>query len=174
MVYKFKKSSRVKADANKIMQEINSQDGFITPEKYVDFARDPSTEAHKTITWDDSEAAMKWRLDEARHVIRSIVIVQDDTDMEPVRVFASITVDHGTERSYVPADVFLNDAVMLSEVVDDIKKGIDELVRKLRGYEILADDLKCKGTFIRAQDDLKKVKDLFFEFGMSEFVEKAL
>ncbi len=54
--------------------------GRLTPEQVVDAARSSKSALHKCFTWDDSEAAHKWRIDEARELIRSVrieVVVED-------------------------------------------------------------------------------------------------
>lgn len=44
--------------------------GVVLPEAVVEFAKDPETALHSRFDWDDSEAAAKWRLVQARQVIR--------------------------------------------------------------------------------------------------------
>lgn len=49
--------------------EVIRATGALTPERVVDFARNPNTALHDRFTWDDTEAAQRWRLREARDVI---------------------------------------------------------------------------------------------------------
>lgn len=54
--------------------------GVLLPEAVVQAARDPRSPLHASFTWNDSEAAEKRRLDEARALIRSVkVIIQTDS-----------------------------------------------------------------------------------------------
>lgn len=46
--------------------------GRLTPEDAIEDARDPESPLHPHFTWDDSEAAKKQRLYEARMLIRSV------------------------------------------------------------------------------------------------------
>lgn len=49
--------------------------GRLTPDAVVEAARDPTSPLHDHFTWDDTLAAQKCRLDEARTLIRSIRVV---------------------------------------------------------------------------------------------------
>jgi hypothetical protein len=56
------------------LRAIENRAGKLTPEQVVNAAADESSALHSCFTWDDSEAAAKWRLDEAREIIRSVRI----------------------------------------------------------------------------------------------------
>lgn len=61
--------------------------GRLTPKAVVETARDSKNVLHKFFDWDDQIAAGKWRLDQARTLIRAIRIEEDDA--EPVPAFLS-------------------------------------------------------------------------------------
>ena len=71
------------ADANKVAAEITSIGDEVTPQQIVDKARDSSTELHKCFEWDDSVAAEKYRLCQARKVVQLLVIDNHDDEKEP-------------------------------------------------------------------------------------------
>lgn len=50
-----------------------SVDGKLYPGDVVARAADPASPLHKHFTWDDSEAAAKWRMHEARNLINAVV-----------------------------------------------------------------------------------------------------
>ena len=87
-----------KADASKVANEIISIGDEARPEQIVEKARDPESELHKCFIWDDKIAAEKWRLEEARHIVRLLVIDKQDEEPneEPVRVFFKVNNDHDT------------------------------------------------------------------------------
>lgn len=71
------------ADAEKCYREIESL-GDCKPEEIVEFAEDEETELHKCFEWDDTKAAQRWRVQQARIVCNSLtVIVEEDVD-EPI------------------------------------------------------------------------------------------
>lgn len=68
------------ADAGKVFAEITSIGDSYTPEEIVEKANDPDSELHKCFEWDDTIAAHKYRLTQAREIVRSLVVVKDKTD----------------------------------------------------------------------------------------------
>ena len=77
-------------DAQTVAEEINGIGDNVTPKQIVDRARDESSELHKCFTWDDAIAAEKYRLTEARQIIRCLVKEKspdDNKDAPPIRVF---------------------------------------------------------------------------------------
>ena len=68
--------------------------GLVPPQAIVDFARDSNTALHDEFTWDDAKAAELRRLDEARRLIRVMVVVQNIGDKDrKIRAFVSIMED---------------------------------------------------------------------------------
>ena len=68
----------VKADANKCAQEIVSIGESAEAQQVVDFARDENTELHKCFEWDDKVAGEAYRRDQARWVLRHLVIKEQE------------------------------------------------------------------------------------------------
>lgn len=50
------------------------KNGRLTPEAVVRAAKDPTSPLHKRFEWDDSEAAHQYRLEQARRLIRSVMV----------------------------------------------------------------------------------------------------
>lgn len=63
--------------------------GVLLPLKVVEFARNPDTALHSRFDWSDRKAAQKYRLWQAREVIRVYVTVLE-ADTEPVKVYVSL------------------------------------------------------------------------------------
>lgn len=87
-----------KADAQKVADEIVEIGDEATPEQIVEKARDNTTELHKCFTWDDTKAAELYRLQEARQVVRLLVIEPKAEEAEPqaIRMFFKVGTAHGT------------------------------------------------------------------------------
>jgi hypothetical protein len=66
--------------------------GVLKPEQVVEFAKDPNTALHSWFDWDDTEAARKWRIDQARTIIR-VMVAPVDGSKNPVRMLVSIMDD---------------------------------------------------------------------------------
>lgn len=77
-----------RADAERCWEEIQMLGDGVTPEKVVEIAASEDSELHKCFEWDDTQAARKYRLDQARQVIRNIVYVPEKPQQAPVRVLS--------------------------------------------------------------------------------------
>lgn len=78
-----------KADAQKVADEIGAIGEEITPAQILEKARNKNTELHKCFEWNDSVAAEKYRLHQARMIVCNLVIknVDAEDDTQQVRVF---------------------------------------------------------------------------------------
>lgn len=78
----------------KELMKLEKAKGCITPESIVEKARSQSSPMHQYFTWDDTKAAEKQRLHEARQVIRSVIILPVESKTEnvkTVRAFVSVS-----------------------------------------------------------------------------------
>lgn len=82
-------SELYKADAQKVADEIMEIGAEATPRQIVDKAADKNTELHKCFTWDEKDAADKWRLHQARNIVCCLVIkrTEDQVDKPEIRFF---------------------------------------------------------------------------------------
>lgn len=72
-----------KADPQLVAEEIVSIGEKATPHQILDKARDHNTELHKCFEWDDSIAAEKYRLSQARKVVCHLVVRETVQDKKP-------------------------------------------------------------------------------------------
>ena len=119
-----------KADAQKVADEIGS--GQITPQEVLEKARDVNSELHKCFEWDDSIAAEKYRLQQARSIIINLVYVQKKAEEQSVRCF-SLTSKVST---YQPTQQFL---VQEDEYQTLLKRALAELEAFKRKYHTLTE-----------------------------------
>lgn len=91
-----------KANAQKVYEEIG--DRKVTPEEVLEQARnDENSELHKCFEWNDSIAAEKYRLTQARQIIQLLVIKPEKKEEPQVRVFQITT----ETNNYQPTKLFL-------------------------------------------------------------------
>ena len=118
------------ADAQKCYEEIG--DGKVTPESVLERARDEDSELHKCFCWDDTEAAEKFRLMQARQVIQFLVVRPKVENPQPVRMF-QIT----SERNvYQPTRLFLTQP---DEYQTLLKRAKQELAAIRERYKTLTE-----------------------------------
>lgn len=87
-----------RANPQRIGEELakitDAHDGRLTPDDVVEAAKNPRSALHKHFEWNDQAAAQAFRLDQAREIIRTIRIVEDESSGELTRAFLSV-VDKG-------------------------------------------------------------------------------
>lgn len=78
--YKFRSGSGFNGDAKQTNDELvrirKTNNGKLLPDDVVINAADPNNPLHEHFNWDDSEAAMQWRIHTARNLINSIQIIE--------------------------------------------------------------------------------------------------
>lgn len=115
-------------DAQKCYDECQTLNE-ITPENVLNKARDEETELHKCFEWDDSVASEKYRLIQARDVIRHfVVIAHDESEEEPVKVRSyQVT----TQRNvYEPTRLFLQKPDEYKALLERAKNELDNFKRR--------------------------------------------
>lgn len=71
------------ADAQKCYDEVQTLGEKYTPRDILELARDPNTELHKCFDWDDTSAAEKWRIQQARKLCGSFIVTVERGHSEP-------------------------------------------------------------------------------------------
>lgn len=106
-----------------------NHNGVLKAEDVVAFARDPESALHACFDWEDSEAAEKWRLSQARAVIRLCVTVISE-DVEPVRAFVSLPSDRTNGGGYRSTRDVVNDEIRRGELLADAMARLQSIKRK--------------------------------------------
>ena len=131
-----------KADAQKCYEEIMEIcDGLdsATPQDILDRARDENSELHKCFTWDDSIAAERYRINEARLITRQLVIKEEvvPTDRPEVRLFYKTD----NESGYKPTELIL-------QKEDEYKALLKRAYAELQAFKVKYSMLKeLQGIF---------------------------
>ncbi len=117
---------------------------ILEPQKIVQFAADETTALHRYFTWDDTEAARKWRIEQARRILRMVVTVVNGST-QPVRAMVSLSSD---PRGYRPITAVLAEpelrSVLLQDAISDLRRvqckynALAELERVWRALDDIA------------------------------------
>ena len=142
------------------MKLLMSRHGKLVPaEAVVDFARDDSTALHAYFEWDDTEAARKYRIEQARRVIRLTigVIVED---RPPTRLLVSLTTDRTAGGGYRSVrDVLADDRLreqMLQDALSEFKlfrvkyDGLYELQKLWDAADVIESESSRKSPAVLA------------------------
>jgi hypothetical protein len=168
-VYRFKPWARLSGDPQKVGEEIErlrGSVGTIAPETLVETARRPESVLHGYFTWDDSVAAEQFRVQQARHLLRSIVVVRaDGVDIKaPVRAFVALrpaaddAADEGADESTVGAYTSIAAAVRVvryrEQMMRDALRDLDAYRLK---YQLLSDITGWGSALEKARAELQRV-----------------
>lgn len=138
-----------------VLKELNSiarqNSGLLRAEDVVAFASDPETALHSRFEWDDTEAAAKYRLFQARNIIRVTVTMLPRASKE-FRAFVSLKADR-----YQAGGGYRATAKVLS---DPEKRAalLDEALQDLEVWRERYRELKALTPIFEAIDKVKKPK----------------
>jgi hypothetical protein len=114
-----------KVSVKMALQEIYQKSGgLITAQNVLDHAVKKSHPLHDYFEWDDSEAAKKYRLDQARDLIQRVKITIETPNKEPVefRAFVSLESDRSAGGGYRHITQVIKNATMLQEFHAEVKR----------------------------------------------------
>lgn len=123
----------------KHLAKLLKKTGKITPEEVVSDAKNENTPYHDYFDWDDSVAAFKHRLYQARSILNSIMevtIVRDDP--EPVVIRSFYNVVFSEERAYVAKDLVFSDDDLSRQVVERALREVRAWLDRYRHYRALS------------------------------------
>lgn len=139
-----------KADAQRVGEALakvaDANGGQLKPDAVVREAEQPRHYLHKFFEWDNKAAAEKYRLDQARHLIRCIDIVRDDDDEEPKPAFISIA-DKGT--SYRKLGEVLDSAHLQARALEQAERDFEAYERRLAVFKDICAAIRDARDVIR-------------------------
>jgi hypothetical protein len=116
--------------------------GQLRPEVVVESARDPKSPLHSSFNWDDTEAAIQWRLQQARMLIRAVVTYESVGDGKTVKVrpYVSLSSDR-TEGGpgYRTLVSVMSDDELRAQMLVDARDDMQRFKAKYRALKELVD-----------------------------------
>lgn len=116
-----------RADAQKVANEIAEIGESATPQEILEKGRDPETELHKCFEWDDTVAAEKYRIQQARQIVCCLVIRESEepkSDKPEIRMFYKTSNDEG----YKPTSIIMQNK-------DEYKKLLERAFAELTAFK---------------------------------------
>jgi hypothetical protein len=117
-----------------LLEDIYHDRGRLTPADVVDVAQSEDHPLHDRFTWDDGEAAEKWRLEEASHLIRTTRVVREIVDHGKARVVVVRAFPNIAGEDYIPMDVVLGRPDLEQALLEEMRADIRELERKYKAH----------------------------------------
>lgn len=90
--------------ADRLARIAKHNGGILTPDAVLEDAKSEASPLHEQFTWDDTEAAHQWRLEQARTLIRSVK-VEIQTETKTVSTVRYVRSPEATGRQQGYADV---------------------------------------------------------------------
>lgn len=128
-------------------------DGELHAKAVVDAARDVDSVLHRYFDWDDSRAAERFRLWQARDLIRVVVTYEPigDGTLVPYRVFTSLTPNREDDSGYRVTAAVLADPDQRRQLLADARADMTRFAIKYRQLSELAAVFKAMET-VKAGD----------------------
>ncbi len=102
----------------------SAANGLLHAEQVIEFAKNPETALHREFEWDDTEAAAKYRLQQARQVIRVFVKFEPRVNRE-CRALVSVPSDRSISGGYRKTSEVLDSPNYRVQVVEEALKRIE-------------------------------------------------
>lgn len=134
--------------AGKVFDELTAKDA-LTPQNLVDVSRPEEAPLHKEFEWDDSKAAEEYRKEQARCLIRHLVIIPAD-NTPPVRMLFKVAPN---ESKYEPLHVILKSE---DKTMALYKQSLSELRSFKWKYQTILTNIKAAGLVAAIEDKLKE------------------
>lgn len=131
-----------------IIQELNriasKSGGILKPEIVVEEAKSEDSPLHSRFTWDDSEAAHQYRLEQARRLIRVTVQFIPNVSNEPERIWVSLKQDQNNEGGgYRTLVSVLSDVELRKQLLKEAMEDMDRFEEKYSHLNELSEIFKA-------------------------------
>ena len=117
--YKYRVNGLVKASAEitgKVCKDLIDSDGAVTPARLVEVSKPKNAPLHGEFEWNNTIAAQKYREEQARQIIKNIVIIEvDEKEEEPKQAKCWVNSD----RAFVPTDERLHKYVTIDTALNN-------------------------------------------------------
>lgn len=122
VVYGWRPGSRIALDAQKAGEALarleKRHNGLLEPEMVVEAATDEKSALHDHFEWDDSVAAVEYRKDQARELVRSLTVDIGRSNVEPPReIRAYVNVESGGAQGYTSVATAMSSAELRRQVI---------------------------------------------------------
>lgn len=139
MVYQWKEGAHFSLDPELVgrrLERLQRKHG-ITAAVVVRDAEKPTSPLHDAFEWDDTVAAHQYRLEQARAMIRMLVVADTGTDTAPYRAYVVVR-EMKSGPTYMDTQVAFSDEEMRRQVLAEALKELRAFERKYRGLKELA------------------------------------
>ena len=125
-------------DAAAELNRIREKRGSLKPEFVVEESKDKNAVLHNCFTWDNKKAAELWRKQQASDLIRNIVciVVNENVETE-IRAFVNVITGTLPDRSYTPVTEAILDDTAYKDLLAQAKAEMESFINKYSQIEEL-------------------------------------
>jgi len=116
--------------------------GILRPVDVVEYAENPKTDLHRFFCWDDTEAAYRYRLWQARQLIR-VVVHTIPSMSEPVRAYVSLKPDRMNGGGYRTLDSVMRNDRLREVLLVQARRDMETFIAKYETLVELADVIRA-------------------------------
>mgnify|MGYP000981783949 CR=1 FL=1 len=122
------------------LERLENEAGALRARDVLDAARNPESALHEYFTWDDTEAAHRWRTEQANNLIRRFTVRLVTSDAQPVKMrgYVSLTPDRipggGVYRSLATV---MSSEQLMRQMVRDALRDLAAVKNKYRAVKAL-------------------------------------
>jgi len=134
-----------------------SNGGRLTPSAVVEDAKDPDAPTHHCFEWDDNKAAESYRIEQARTLITSVVVMQrTEHKMVSCVYYARDPSCESHEQGYVSVPTLRTDADMAREVLHREFSSVADSLRRARTFAAVLDATDVVETLLSSVVGLRQ------------------
>lgn len=155
-------TDRDAAEVRVELKRIETERGLVTADAVVDAARPAGAPLHRFFEWDDSEAAEQWRCQQARVLIRAIVVTTETIAYPafvnlPRRIIAEVApAEEGSHLNpYLSTDLVMANEEQAKAVMEQARR--DLLAFRRRYGQLAAVHEEFRETYQPVLDVIEKV-----------------
>ena len=142
--YDFRPGFAWKADPEEVgrtIEKLSEQTGGeVSPAMVVQEAKKKNSPLHNCFDWNNTKAAEKWRMHQARLLLGSIVINFEYSEPETVRAFLNIQTPG--KQTYYHINSIIDDEGKMQIIIDQLKRKLSLISEQLKTYENLKEHSK--------------------------------
>ena len=153
---------------NKIKKELEeirkANNGLLRPEDVVRFAKNKNTALHSRFTWDNNEAAERWRLEQASEIIRKVRVIvipnKNQDRVVKVRKYVSLPSDRKDGSGYREINKVLTEKELKLEYIKSVQDEFEQFRNKLENISTAVSVIAKKLSKKIAEEKNKLEKNL--------------
>ena len=114
----------------------------LTPKTLLDANREVGTPLHDYFEWRDDVAAEKYREEQARYIIRSIIVIDETEEKPPVKAYCPVVVEK--QHKFEHIDTVVKNVDLRQQMLENAKRELFAFQVK---YNKLKDFVELSGVF---------------------------